>query len=264
MLVQALHIEDKSAPGTPGRTQLGEEENQSTRSGKSQLYFSCDLSDPIFIASPALSTPATPIDTQDSPPEFAITNDEDLANKNGDVAAAAEEDGPSAADYDPTVDMREDQRRDDQRHHDDVPSSPYEEIQPISDQDVLLPEQTAPTKEKLKKPKDDFDMFAEDDDDDMFAEESPVENRAEDNVATDLESSIAVPIPQGKELDISMLDNWDDPEGYYKIILGELLNGRYHVQTKLGRGMFSDVVRAIDAMTKKLVAIKVIRNNDTM
>jgi len=263
MLVQALHIEDKLAPGTPGKTQLGEEDTQSTRSGKSQSYSCHILSDVSLIASPVLSTPATPVDTQDSPPEFAITNDQDLANKNGDLAAAAEEDGPSAADYDPTVDMREDQRRDDQRHHDDIPSSAYEETKPTLDQDVLLPEPAAPTKSKVKKPKDDFDMFAEDDDD-MFAEESPVQTRAEDKVATDQESSIAVPIPQGKELDISMLDNWDDPEGYYKIILGELLNGKYHVQTKLGRGMFSDVVRATDITTKKLVAIKVIRNNDTM
>jgi serine/threonine-protein kinase PRP4 len=223
----------------------------------------CNLSNVILTASPALSTPATPVESQDSPPEFAITNDQDLANKNGDLAAAAEEDGPSAADYDPTVDMREDRRRDDQRHHDDVPSA-YEETQPALDQDVLLPEPAAPIKAKVKKPKDDFDMFAEEDDDDMFAEESPVQTRAEDNAATDQESSIAVLIPQGKELDISMLDNWDDPEGYYKIILGELLNGRYHVQTKLGRGMFSDVVRATDVTIKKLVAIKLIRNNDTM
>ncbi len=264
MLVQALHIEDKSAPGTPGRTQLGEEDAQSTRSGQSRLYSSCDLANYFLIASPALSTPATPVDTQDSPPEFAITNDQDLANKNGDSAAVAEEDGPSAADYDPTIDMREDQRRDDQRHHDDVPFSASDETQPTLDQDVLLPEPEAPTKQKVKKPKDDFDMFAEDDDDDMFAEASPVQTRVEDHVATDQESSIAVPIPQGKELDVSMLDNWDDPEGYYKIILGELLNGRYHVQTKLGRGMFSDVARATDITTKKLVAIKVIRNNDTM
>jgi serine/threonine-protein kinase PRP4 len=264
MLVQALHIEDKSVPGTPGRTQLGEEDNQSTRSGKSPLYSSSGPTDPSSIASPVLSTPATPVETQDSPPEFAITNNDDLANKNGDIAAAAEEDGPSAADYDPTVDMREDQRRDDQRHHDDVPSSAYEETAPTSNQAALLPEPVAPAKEKVKKSKDDFDMFAEGDDDDMFAEESPVQIRVEDDVTTNQESSIAVPTPQGKELDISMLDNWDDPEGYYKIILGELLNGRYHVQTKLGRGMFSDVVRATDATTKKLVAIKIIRNNDTM
>jgi len=61
-----------------------------------------------------------------------------------------------------------------------------------------------------------------------------------------------------------MLDNWDDTEGYYKVILGELLDGRYHVQTNLGRGMFAAVVRATELSTKKLVAIKIIRNNDTM
>lgn len=180
------------------------------------------------------------------------------------MTAAAEEDGPSAADYDPTVDMREDQRRDDERHHDDISSAAYEEIQPSVEQDILLAASAAPTQEKAKKPKDEFDMFAEDDDDDMFAEDSPVKARAKDVVATDKESSIAVQIPEAKEFDIGMLDNWDDPEGYYKIILGELLNGRYHVQTKLGRGMFSDVIRATDVATKKLVAIKLIRNNDTM
>jgi serine/threonine-protein kinase PRP4 len=61
-----------------------------------------------------------------------------------------------------------------------------------------------------------------------------------------------------------MLDNWDDIEGYYKVILGELLNARYHVQANLGKGMFSSVVRAMDVTTKKLVAIKLIRNNETM
>lgn len=61
-----------------------------------------------------------------------------------------------------------------------------------------------------------------------------------------------------------MLDNWDDPEGYYKVILGELLSGRYHVQANLGRGMFSGVVRATDITTQRLVAIKIIRNNETM
>jgi serine/threonine-protein kinase PRP4 len=61
-----------------------------------------------------------------------------------------------------------------------------------------------------------------------------------------------------------MMDNWDDPEGYYNVMLGELINGRYHVQQNLGRGMFSSVVRAMDSKTGNLVAIKIIRNNDTM
>jgi hypothetical protein len=33
-------------------------------------------------------------------------------------------------------------------------------------------------------------------------------------------------VPQGKELDVSMMDNWDDSEGYYAVRLGELINGR--------------------------------------
>merc|ERR1711964_426024 len=171
-----------------------------------------------------------------------------------------ENDGPSAADYDPTMDMREDKQRDDQRHGDEVSSSAYDETLPTTEQDVLLPAEAAPVEDKPKKSKDDFDMFADDDDDDMFAEDPTpsTKHKTPEDVAK------AVPIPQAKELDIGMLDNWDDIEGYYKIILGELLNGRYHVQANLGKGMFSGVVRAMDMTTKKLVAIKLIRNNETM
>jgi serine/threonine-protein kinase PRP4 len=207
-----------------------------------------------------LSSPGTPQDPG-SPSGFTITNDLDLANKNGDSKAGSDDDGPSAADYDPTMDMREDKRRDNQRHSDEVSSGAYDETKPTTEQDVLLPLESAPVEDKPQKSKDEFDMFAEEDDD-MFAEDlvpdSKPNTRASDVVA------VAVPIPQAKELDIGMLDNWDDAEGYYKIILGELLNGRYHVQSNLGKGMFSGVVRAMDVTTKKLVAIKLIRSNETM
>ena len=44
-----------------------------------------------------------------------------------------------------------------------------------------------------------------------------------------------------------IVDNFDDPEGYYRVILGETLDsGRYHVHANLGKGMFSNVVRARD------------------
>jgi len=205
------------------------------------------------------SAPMTPTESQDpaSPSAFAFTNDQDLANGK---AQGNENDGPSAADYDPTMDMREDKQRDDQRHGDEVLSSAYDETLPTTEQDVLLPAEAAPVEDKPKKSKDDFDMFADDDDDDMFAEDPTpsTKHKTSEDVAK------AVPIPQAKELDIGMLDNWDDIEGYYKIILGELLNGRYHVQANLGKGMFSGVVRAMDMTTKKLVAIKLIRNNETM
>ncbi|KAH8662973.1 kinase-like domain-containing protein [Tricladium varicosporioides] len=244
LLVQALQLGDKTGDSTPAR-------QDSTASS-------------IRSVSPALSTPSTPIEIQDpgSPTAFAITNDQELANTNGDATANEEDDGPSAADYDPTADMREDEKRNVQRHNEEVSSSAYDETLPTTEQDVLLPVQIPPPTEKPKKSSDEFDMFAEDDDDDMFAEEPAVNGTANPKVSENFAK--AVPIPLAKELDIGMLDNWDDIEGYYKVILGELLNGRYHVQANLGKGMFSGVVRATDVTTKKLVAIKLIRNNETM
>ena len=62
-----------------------------------------------------------------------------------------------------------------------------------------------------------------------------------------------------------MTDNWDDDEGYYNIILGEVLMDRYHVYANLGKGVFSSVVKASDRQSQdKDVAIKIIRNNDLM
>ena len=204
------------------------------------------------------STPQSPDgrSREESPSTFSIAKDEDLANHP--ATAVIEQDEPSAADYDPTMDMREDRIRDDQKlHGTDVASAAYNEVQQTR-QDVLLPTaSTDSTDEQPRHDSDEFDMFAEDDDVDMFADRSP-KNAAKQH------ASEAVPVSQGKALDMSMLDNWDDPEGYYKIILGELLDGRYLVQANLGKGMFSGVVRALDSKTKKLVAIKLIRNNDTM
>lgn len=173
-----------------------------------------------------------------------------------------DQDGPSAADYNPTMDMREDQMRNDQRHQgENMSATAYDETKAIHHA-VLLPESPSNKEKVQKKKKDDFDMFADDadDNDDMFAEQ-PTKAKEKNKVE---ESSKAVMVPQPKELDMSMLDDWDDPDGYYRVILGELLDGRYHVQANLGKGMFSGVVRAMDSKTKRLVAIKVIRSNETM
>ncbi|KAG0558376.1 hypothetical protein KC19_10G023100 [Ceratodon purpureus] len=63
-------------------------------------------------------------------------------------------------------------------------------------------------------------------------------------------------------------DNWDDPEGRYCFRIGEILDGRYDVLAAHGSGVFSTVVRAHDLKAGKNepdeVAIKIIRNNDTM
>jgi serine/threonine-protein kinase PRP4 len=202
------------------------------------------------------------MDTHDasSPSAFAITNDQDLANTNGAFAGGSEDDGPSAADYDPTADMQEDKQRDSKRYNEEVSSGAHDETKPTTEQDIFLPVDSAPVKQS-RKSKDDFDMFAEDDED-MFAED-PALNEKPPAPSSD-DTAEAVPIPQAKVLNIGMLDNWDDADGYYKIILGEQLDNRYHVQANLGKGMFSGVVRATDMTTNKLVAIKLIRNNETM
>lgn len=88
------------------------------------------------------------------------------------------------------------------------------------------------------------DMFADDFDTGTAVLESKPVVRAGDNPA--------------------LADNWDDAEGYYNIILGEVLKERYHVYSNLGKGVFSNVVRAKDTLVDKDVAIKIIRNNELM
>lgn len=264
MMAQALHLNDKSVLPTPN--QQGDQDGKFTRSGKSHALLLYANTDFVSTVSPIVSTPATPgtpkeIEVVPSSGVFDISSDRDLANSNGEDGKEPSDDGPSAADYDPTMDMREDRRRDDQRH-DEMSSVAYDETKPSIEQDVLLSVSDVSLAGPAKKAKDDFDMFASDDEDDMFAE-TPAKVNGEVAPKAD-QPSVAVPIPEARELDIGMLDNWDDPEGYYKIILGELLNGRYHVQANLGQGMFSGVVRAMDVTTKKMVAIKLIRNNETM
>lgn len=193
-----------------------------------------------------------------------VINDIDLANDKVTADDAEHVDGPSAADYDPTMDMEEDKLRQNQySRKEDVPSSAYDETV-VVDQDVLLPgatvKQPEPPQKAAKKAYDEFDMFGDEDEVDMFADAPATRNA--DQAAGELAK--AVPVPPTKALGMTMLDDWDDPDGYYKVILGELLDGRYHVQSNLGKGMFSGVVRATDTVAKSLVAIKLIRNNETM
>lgn len=212
------------------------------------------------IASSDLIVPSALIESIEppSPSEFAVSKDENTFDKELISEAGDDINGQSAADYDPTLHMREDKQRGDQRSNEEVQEGEkiviISEEQNKSHKDL---ETTAP--DSIEKTNDDFDMFAEEDDD-MFAEEPTDKQKAKTND----DAIINTHIPQAKELDIGMLDNWDDTEGYYKVILGELLNGRYHVQANLGKGMFSGVVRAMDVTSKRLVAIKLIRNNETM
>ncbi|KAH0285021.1 kinase-like protein, partial [Aureobasidium sp. EXF-3399] len=198
------------------------------------------------VASPAASVPSSPASPA-SPASFSITNDQDLANPvNADPDSPAAANAPSAADYDPTMDMQEDRitaRLSAAAHHETK----------VTD-GVSDAAQTATVRPNQPK---ELDMFADDDNDDMFAPEPTTGPKKEDGTQ-------AVRVPEAKQLDRSLLDDWDDPEGYYRIILGELLDDRYHVQTNLGKGVFSAVVRAIDTTTNRTVAIKIIRTQESM
>lgn len=187
----------------------------------------------------SINSPRTPMDVSfpDSPASPASPNvitDADLANPL--QLQPSDEFGQSAADYDPSRDVNEDR-----------PDHKQQEQQGTETK-AQQPTATAPAVKKRSS--DDFDMFADDDDDDdMFAVKDA--------------SAHGVP-KEAKALDESLLDNWDYPDGHYRIINGELLDGRYAVEQQIGKGTFATVVRAKDAQTGKQVAIKIACRNDTM
>lgn len=175
-----------------------------------------------------------------------ILDENNLWNKHA-IAKADQDDGPSAADYDPTSDMKEDERRDELRHGQVVLHGESHAVETAGHK----PEAPLPSKPE-KNEDDDFDMFADDFDEDKYTTKvAPVIAPVE---AIELEQANA----RGGILEGA------DQDGYYKIRVGEILNGRYQVQATLGRGMFSSVVGALDVTTKKTVAIKIIRNNDAL
>jgi serine/threonine-protein kinase PRP4 len=96
------------------------------------------------------------------------------------------------------------------------------------------------------------------DDDDMFA--GPSKSKSNGN-STNLGNDTSA---LAKQLLASHMDTWDDSEGYYRVLSGEVLDERYAVTSTLGKGVFSVVAKAKDNQTGSEVAIKMIRNNATM
>jgi serine/threonine-protein kinase PRP4 len=184
-----------------------------------------------------------------SPGVFNFADDQALINAHA-KAKALDEDGPSAADYDPTADMKEDERRDEMRHGNiGLHGEPRRPSEDKAAAPAIQEKETDGTKKD--EDEDDFDMFAEDFVD-KFAAPAPAKS--------DATQEVRGPQPGGGGGNLE----GDDKEGYYKIRPGELLDGRYQVSTTLGRGMFSGVARAIDITTQRPVAIKIMRNNDAL
>ncbi|GFP94602.1 serine/threonine-protein kinase prp4 homolog [Phtheirospermum japonicum] len=107
-----------------------------------------------------------------------------------------------------------------------------------------------------------------------LGEGSPKSERSDDMFCDDIfgESPVGVrKAGKGNGMAVEkggLNDNWDDSEGYYGYRFGEVLDGRYEIIAAHGKGVFSTVVRAKDLKAKpddpEEVAIKIIRNNETM
>ncbi|KAI1496118.1 kinase-like domain-containing protein [Biscogniauxia marginata] len=239
MLVQALQSSEKTNVSSPAYTR-----------GSTPMVTEGNTPRSI-VSSPR--SPGHNLQEGMSPAAIDISNDQELINIHG-KARNTDDDGPSAADYDPTADMREDERRDELRHGH---LGPHGEVLAPDEKAEIAPAGEAPGPEKPKTDEDDdFDMFAEDFDEEKFAAPKPTQL---DTTADDRKLPATLVQPNGG----GILEG-DDKDGYYKIRIGEIMNGRYQVQSTLGKGMFSGVARAIDITNKRPVAIKMMRNNDAL
>ncbi|KJZ73329.1 hypothetical protein HIM_07333 [Hirsutella minnesotensis 3608] len=194
---------------------------------------------PMVLDSPAWGSPSTPAQEGASPADTQVLGHDSLMNKRGSTAED-ENDGPSAADYDPSMDMEEDGRRQERRLGQTIL---HGEAQPITSDDQAS-EGNEDTKNGRDTDDSGFDMFAEEFDEEAYAAKQA--KRAKQVKADGQKGSIL----EGQ-----------DKEGYYKVRIGEVLDGRYEVKSTLGQGVFARVAQALDAETGKIVAIKIMRNN---
>jgi serine/threonine-protein kinase PRP4 homolog len=123
--------------------------------------------------------------------------------------------------------------------------------EPEPDTDLEPKKLTQPVKTKHS-----VDMFAEDDQE-IFGDETHA-------IHGDKPSFYKTGINRAYE-NPALNDNWDDAEGYYRVRIGEVLNGRYSVFGYTGQGVFSNVIRARDTARSTMeVAVKIIRSNEIM
>lgn len=211
---------------------------------------------------PTLVSPVTP--TTASPTSFSLTK---IEASSEDFVPGEDQQGFSAADYDPTKDRIADDER--QLHHKSVKDlellknkDAQESVIQNDDVDMFsadyketLTERNGNHHNNNIKTNDEFDMFA---DDDMFVP-SPESKKPIRSIPVVKTVPVVV-----HEHAVGLVDNYDDAEGYYRVLLGEILDNRYHVYSNLGKGVFSSVVKARDTKDGNDVAIKIIRNNETM
>ncbi|PLW17425.1 hypothetical protein PCANC_00894 [Puccinia coronata f. sp. avenae] len=182
----------------------------------------------------------------------------------------------SAADYNPDDDRRIDNERQNEKQINGLRDPPPSDTKPRA---ILTDREEAAGRDGDESD-DDGDDGDDDDDDDMFAIDSTEKKAKKKKAAKGVNtkdpsnpSAPFLPVINRAGTDAEVVDNFDDADGYYRVILGELLdNGRYHVHANLGKGMFASVVRAKDMSAAKDgikgagsdVAIKVVRSQESM
>lgn len=205
------------------------------------------------------TTPLTPGFTHIPPSSSSLAN----STEEGVAADDSDEEGQAAAEYDPQGGeaMKEAEKGHDQRFHpslDDAAHVPSKNPTPTKALSMLVGSLQNGDEE-------------EEDMDDMFADTPPPASAPKQQHPSS--APIArIPQPTGHIPE----DDWDDADGYYRTVIGEALDSRYRVDSYLGKGVFSTVVRAYDTTFSSSegtggadavganVAIKIIRRNDTM
>jgi serine/threonine-protein kinase PRP4 len=177
----------------------------------------------------------------------------------------------SAADYDPTQDMKNDR---DKRNKDAEAAQVADGVgEPIID--ATKPEDEWEEVEiEVDDEDEEMDMFAAFDDDAPLKKKKKITvRRLKAGIDGDRKQEIVKKSNTAAALQV--VDNVDDTDGYYRITPGEILDdGRYQVTITLGKGMFSAVVKAkilkaVDRERRqdvvgKEVAIKIIRSQESM
>lgn len=177
----------------------------------------------------------------------------------------------SAADYDPTQDMKNDR---DKRNKDNEAAQVADGVgEPIID--ATKPEDEWEEVEiEVDDEDEEMDMFAAFDDDAPAKKKKKITvRRLKAGIDGDRKQEIVKKSNTAAALQV--VDNVDDTDGYYRITPGEILDdGRYQVTITLGKGMFSAVVKAkilkaVDRERRqdvvgKEVAIKIIRSQESM
>lgn len=223
------------------------------------------------------------------------------SNKSAEAAEAGQGNGKtgeevSAADYDPEDETVFDDRRERERlfleqneqngnfakssiaHGGQDAGRPIEQVVPVSAQ----AQRGHNTEEEEEEDEDDDDMFAV-----QKKPKKPKLDATSSAGAAGASKTAYIPVisrtngPVGAASEAAgaplIVDNFDDAEGYYRVILGETVDGdRYHLTSHLGKGMFSNVVRARDRHSLTAdpvegkepeyrdVAIKIMRSQESM